>query len=538
MALAVVSILALVFQKEQSNTYLCDMEKSVNSANGHRFITGWAYFLNGQTQSEDLVFNGKYAAKCDLITKYGPTLILEKVNSGDIIEASVWQQSDAGYGSLVFQGEWPGYFNSTKKARKVHRGWEQLYLIDTIPLGVKNGNLKIYPMLASSEGQVYFDDLKINHIRQKDQVSLVNKDYKGPQLNLTVEDYDLAKLKIKRSEALDRGNLIAGKKDLVKAKLKDETKEMDVQIRLKGDLLDHLQGKKWSFRIVPEKEASWNNMREFSVHNTASRAHLLEWIFHEMLKDEDILTTRYDFINLALNKKTLGIYAYEEHFAYPILHQQNRERGPILRISEDGLWQYASAGLSDKIPWFQSAHIEAFEAKEILNDAGLNQQFLEGQQKLFDYVNGSKTPGDLFDVDRMAKFVAILDICMAWHAFGSTNQRFYYNAVLGKLEPIGYDGYSHDGIKWFKPPLIFGSKVNSRVSKRFMFRDTESPFNYFLFNDYPFVEKYVHYLEKFSSEKYIQDFISKHLSEIKSREEFIQQEYKTCLLYTSPSPRD
>ena len=522
-ALFLFTALAFLSQREQSNEYFCDMEKS----DGKVFKAGWATFSNGRAQSNEEALNGKFSAKCDSKVKYGPTLILKNVSSGDIIVASVWQQSDKGYGSLIFQGEWKGYFEETRKARKVLRGWEQLYMIDTIPVGVQNAQLKVYSMISSKDGSVYFDDFKIKHIKRKEPQMIWNKEaYKGQKLNLLVDESDISKLKIKRTEALDRGNLITGRKDLVKAKLKESDQEVDVQVRLKGDLLDHLQGNKWSFRIIPEKGQSWNGMREFSVHNTASRAHLLEWVFHEMLKDEDILTTRYDFIQLDLNKELLGIYAYEEHFAYPMLNQQGRERGPILRISEDGLWQYAAAGFSNKIPWYESAQIEAFEEKEILDDEGLYQQFLEGQQKMYDYVQGNKTVGELFDIDRMAKFIAIQDVCLAYHAFGSTNQRYYYNAVLGKLEPIGYDGYSTDGVRWFEPPLIYGGKVNSRVSKRFKFRNGEVPFHYFLFNDFEFVEKYVGYLEEFTSEKYLQDFMAKHMSDIKSRELFIQQEYK------------
>jgi len=517
-------VITLGSDRENAQTYFCDMERTVSSEGINRYKSNQDYFSNGQTQNSEEAFNGKYSARCDEVIKYGPTLTLEKVNSGDIIEATIWEQTSEGYGSLAFQISEVGYFMQTKKAKKIHRGWEQLSLIDTIPLGIKNGTLKIYPSFASKEGRVYFDDLKIIHKKRNKQTVWKNEVYDGAGLNLTIEEKDLAKLKIKRTEALNLGNLIAGRKDLVKAKLNDNEKEIDVQVRLKGDLLDHLQGKKWSFRIVPDKGESWNNMREFSVHNAGSRAHLLEWIFHEMLRDEDILTTRYDFIQLALNKEILGVYAYEEHFAYPILYQQNRERGPIIRISEDGLWQYASAGISDKIPWFESAHIETFESKEILKDNDLSQKFIEGQQLVYDYINGNKTPEEIFDVDRMAKFMAILDICMAWHAFGSTNQRYYFNGVTGKLEPIGYDGYSSDGIKWFRPPLIYGGKVNKRISKPAKFRDQDALFNYFLFNDYSFTEKYIHYLESFSSDAYIQGFLEKHLGKIKSREQFIQKE--------------
>ena len=144
-------------------------------------------------------------------------MTLKKVNSGDIIEATIWEQTSEGYGSLAFQISEVGYFNRTKKAKKIHRGWEQLSLIDTIPLGIKNATLKIYPALSSKEGKVYFDDLKIIHKKRNKETLWKNEAYDGAGLNLTIEEKDLAKLKIKRTEALNLGNLIAGRKDLVKA---------------------------------------------------------------------------------------------------------------------------------------------------------------------------------------------------------------------------------------------------------------------------------------------------------------------------------
>lgn len=526
---AIVVLLLLVFlafinRSEQTVEYFCDMEST--TIDGNSFKGGYANFSGGQSKSEEQAYSGRFSAKCDPKNIYGPTLIIENINSGDIVEASVWQQSDEGFGGLVFQGTWGNYFKARNQAEKVRNGWEQIQLIDTIPLGVENGTLKVYPSVTAKSGTVYFDDIKVRHIKRQVKQSWSDDGYNGPELKLEVEERSLAKLKLKRSEAFQQGNLIAGKKDLVPARLKDQENSLDVQIRLKGDLLDHLQGKKWSFRVVPEKGKSWNGMSEFSVHNSRSRYHLLEWVFHKMLEAENILTTKYDFVQLSLNDDVLGIYAYEEHFAYPLLYRQNRERGPIIRINEDGLWQYASKGLADQMPWFESAHIEAFEGKEILQDDQLVQQFLKGQNLIYDFMQGNQRPEDLFDTDLMAKFIALLDVCMAWHAFGAINQRFYYNSALGKLEPIGYDGFTDDGHRWYQPPLIYGAKVNSRVSKRFRFRNVVQHFHYQLFNDYDFTEKYLTYLDQFTQPEYLDAFTSKHLSDIKSREKFIQREYK------------
>jgi len=273
-----------------SSTFFSDMENAFKAEDGAQLFKAKGNpFSNAHTQSDERAFSGKYSSLCDRKNVYGATITLYNVNAGDIIEASVWQQSDQGYGALVFQGEWPGYYNFYRTARKVQNNWEEIYLIDTIPLGVENASLKVYPMISSKEGKVFFDDLTVTHIKRKKGTGWKKTPYDAPELNLTIEDRDLKKLRKKRTEALNRGNLITGSKDLVKAKLKEGEKELDAQVRLKGDLLDHLQGNKWSFRIIPEKGQAWNGMQVFSVHNAASRANLLEWVFHQMLIDEDIL---------------------------------------------------------------------------------------------------------------------------------------------------------------------------------------------------------------------------------------------------------
>ena len=57
---------------------------------------------------------------------------------------------------------------------------------------------------------------------------------------------------------------------------------------------------------------------------------------HQIFKDEDILTTRYGFISVKLNGKSLGIYAYEEHFDKQLLEYNQRREAPILKFNEEG----------------------------------------------------------------------------------------------------------------------------------------------------------------------------------------------------------
>ena len=143
----------------------------------------------------------------------------------------------------------------------------------------------------------------------------------------------------KRDEALKVGILQTTDDDLVPATvaLNDGTK-MDADIRLKGDWVDHLKGDKWSFRIQLKGDDQVMGFRQFSIQTPETRNYLYEWAFHQNLIEENILTTRYHFVNVLLNGKLLGIYGIEEHFTGELIESQGRRQGVIIRFDEENLW--------------------------------------------------------------------------------------------------------------------------------------------------------------------------------------------------------
>jgi len=48
-------------------------------------------------------------------------------------------------------------------------------------------------------------------------------------------------------------------------------------------------------------------MKQFSIHHPNTRNYVYEWIFHQALKREGVLSLRYDFIEVTLNGKFLDI---------------------------------------------------------------------------------------------------------------------------------------------------------------------------------------------------------------------------------------
>lgn len=502
----------------------CDFENlSLDKA---RFTANGQSLSNGKTQSDHKSRSGKYSSKLDAKQLYGPTYVFEHVYSGDVYEASVWMNNDNGFGTLAFTGSW-GFYADQKEVSKTENGWHLLKLRVTIPVGVYDEKLSIFPFANKESKAVYFDDMAMEKISSGKPAAIPPvSDDPHRRLDITVEEKSLDQLKQKRIEAYKHGSLISSKADLVPAKIKVGDEEIDAEIRLKGDLLDHLYGRMWSFRIHTKDGSAWNGMKVFSVHNSKSRDHLSEWVFHKMLEDEDVLTTKYDYLEVALNGESLGIYAYEEHFLKQLLQWQNRPEGPILKISEDAHWEYAGRKFGNNLAYYESAQIEPFDKDALKKSNAYAAQFEKGQELLYGFMHGDLTVFDVFDVDRLAKYLAIQDVCNAWHSFNYTNLRFYYNSITGKLEPVGFDGFTPDGLYYNKALYITGSQVNSKTNERITPHKFVQRFHKKIFTNLDFAAIYNKNLDRLSSSVYLDSFKQKHDVDLRNRANFIRKGYK------------
>ena len=109
----------------------------------------------------------------------------------------------------------------------------------------------------------------------------------------------------------------------VNCKLTFENKTYPASIRLKGDMKDHIEGEKWSYRVKLKNDNALLGLKNFLQH-PSRRGYLKEWFFQTMLKQENLINLRYFFVKIILNGEDLGIYALEEHFDQ-ILIENNKE---------------------------------------------------------------------------------------------------------------------------------------------------------------------------------------------------------------------
>lgn len=265
-------------------------------------------------------------------------------------------------------------------------------------------------------------------------------------IDMAFEDYQ--KLLQKRNEALEIGILNTTDADFVNSDIHLQNGPiLEAKLRLKGDWTDHLAGDKWSFRIEIKNGGQILGMKQMSIQTPASRNFLNEWAFHQNLMQENVLTTRYDFINVLLNGKLLGIYAIEDHFTAELIESQERRQGLIIRFNEDPMWSNMSAfwkqdliqgsNLSVTNAW--TASIDAFQDSKISSDPVLSSEAETAKNLLKSFQEGQLSASEVFDVQLWGRFFALHDLWSAPHGTAWHNLRFYYNPITTLLEPVAFD---------------------------------------------------------------------------------------------------
>lgn len=295
--------------------------------------------------------------------------------------------------------------------------------------------------------------------------------------------------------------------EYVKSIVQFEDNQIPCDIRLKGDRYVHFEDKKeWSFRVSVKDNESIMGMRRFSLQKPRLRNYIYEWMYHELLKEEGLIALRYQFVKLYVNGRDLGLYALEEHFEKTLVEYNRKREGPILRFNES---YYPPNYKEDD---FFNIPIFPFKGKDWTK--GNNKILLESAiSKLEGFRKGDLDTEEVFDIGRMAKFLAITDLMNTHHAIFWKSMRFYYNPINAKLEPVGFDG--HYGATLGEKLISYGFTTQNKGMSGLFLRDT-GPLYKALFSNKKLYALYVKCLEKISQKQYLDNFFQKHRSKIDS----------------------
>jgi len=478
------------------------------------FNDGEGEFLAAGYQTTDFVFAGKYSLKLDSVQAYGMPITFTDVAVGEFFEASVWVKDSCDEATLMAGvcGH-TKYDISTNSVNKINDsiGWSQYFL--NFAVETKIDTLKFY---LFSKGQVaYFDNFEINRYHERRAIAIDSVDV----MKLYIPDSCMTLLTEFKTKALQQTIISSDLKEYVGGFIIEDSDSIPIEIRLKGDWTDHLENGKTSYRIKTDK--AYRGLTTFSIQHPSTRNYLHEWFMHELCDLEGLLSTSYDFLPVEINGVSQGIYAIEEHFDKQLLEHRKYREGPIIKIDETGFWALLASGKKEQLegsyPYFESAMITCFKEGRTEKSPVLSNQFVNASSLLFLFKNLYSKPELLFDLEKTAKYYALMDIGNIHHAMAWHNRRYYYNPVTTKLEVIGFD-------------MIPGeAEMNPLLAKvKFKFADIagedEAAMDYYLFSNQKFREFYTHYCTKFSSVEYLDNVFGLLESEISKRESILAYE--------------
>lgn len=178
--------------------------------------------------------------------------------------------------------------------------------------------------------------------------------------------------------------------------------EADIEVRLQGD--ERLFGMR-RFRL---REV--NAAREESVLLSA-------------LRQGHILTPRHIEVRVSIDAGDASPRVVEDDFSKELLEAQERRDGVMFRFD---------AGT------FPEIRVEAFGRKKIRKSERRAAQLATAEGLLTGFLRGKLAAREAFDLELLARFLALAEVWNSASLLAVPNLRFYFNPVTQRIEPIGY----------------------------------------------------------------------------------------------------
>ncbi|PCH69909.1 MAG: hypothetical protein COC01_00295 [Bacteroidetes bacterium] len=351
-----------------------------------------------------------------------------------------------------------------------------------------------------------------------------DSDVTPESIHIKIKEKHFKKIKKIRDQALDDGYFIRDKDKYFPAKISLNDTIYDVKLRLKGDLTDHFDTDKWSYRIKVLDGKKILNMTTFSIQHPYTRNFIWEWVFHQAMKREGIIALDYKFINVSINNSDYGIFAMEEHFNDHMLAKNGREPAPILKFDEElNNQEYVKnkkLGIKNasNIDHYISSNIEIYGTGKTLDDSVKLGLQAKGLELLENFRTRKLKTSEVFNVQKLAKLFAIADLLSANHSLSWVNQRYYFDSKTNYLEPVAYDAgvyfpdTKNSGILHFNKGLQDSTKLYDELITN-------------MSSDTIFYNQYLKELQRVSNGEYVQTILNGISNDIKRNLSILNTEF-------------
>lgn len=147
--------------KINNSIYICDAEK-LDSTKSF-FVTNNLKFKNGNTQSSEQSFKGKYSSKLTKENPYGMTCALSEVQNGEKFKISIWRyrNENVNSGLVVSANNGSLFYNYITSPIESSGNWEKLDYELSINDQLNNKDILIYCWNSDKILPSYFDNLTI-----------------------------------------------------------------------------------------------------------------------------------------------------------------------------------------------------------------------------------------------------------------------------------------------------------------------------------------------------------------------------------------
>ena len=354
--------------------------------------------------------------------------------------------------------------------------------------------------------------LGVNILKKNEYIDLVKIKIKYffikpeiEKLNLKVNQKTILQIAKQRQLKKKNGGILQPQNfNMYNVQIQYNKKKIKAKIRIKGVRPIHWQNKKTSsYKIdLIGNNRLWG-MEEFAVQKPITKNYAYEFLFHKFLKKTDNLYLKYFPINLYFNDDNRGIYAVEESFSKELLERQKKRNGPIFSLNED-IGEY-----------YPNVNYELYSSKYWI------EQQPELSKVAFSILNKVKDNDNLnisnyFDIDRWASYFAAIDMIGAYHGSLSKSIRLYFNPTTSKFEPIGYD--AHLGAGNFSNFILADFLQENKSNCIYICNEKSWYFKFFKLRNgelnSEFLERYIHYLNLYSNEEFINEFLKEIQNEL------------------------
>ncbi|KEI72852.1 CotH kinase family protein [Endozoicomonas elysicola] len=277
--------------------------------------------------------------------------------------------------------------------------------------------------------------LQLIHDVKDAPAKLITAERDIPELRLDIKYKEWQKLVDDRQTALADG-LIPESRQYAKGTLYFQQSHYDVDLRLQGDLLDHVKGQdRWSLRLELKKDKAIFSTSRFALVSSNVRSHQGPELFRQTMRIAgfDILSPQHFPVNVMVNGDDWGVMLLEQAFGQNLLATNNRTEGLIVRLD------LLDESIDSQGQRLRELKPRVIQRKKILKKEEMARQRLIALALISDFINDKRPASDVFDVEKLGQYLATVDIWGAWHALTWNNWRWYYNPHTARLEPIQSD---------------------------------------------------------------------------------------------------